>query len=528
MRTARRGSLQLRAAGGRALGFGRETSPARARRGSTGSMDGGDGAPVWYIDEVNSDEADSSPDAPWNALEQDSDGSSTLWDDESFDDYSPETNMPGHSDFAAAVSPPAVSGGGEGGSGSDSPDSTRWPGGEPPPKRQRAPAAAAPAVRPAADPSRLQSRRGPSLEFSEAYTLLTDPTKTCNGRRLDNMRGSDVQNQIFKETKAVRRLPGTDVWKITGGPKGGATAPNADGTWVRRAYGVVTLKNERGEQTGKVNYHQYTLHQSDPRGSESGAAAAVTAATPGAARIKRPPAEEDRASAATFSTFSSGASAGSGGDGTGDTGSRDYSRVKIFHLMPLQMSVSADSDATAAAANAPTAVGPVDTCVTAVAAPVVQMQTQTSEGTGNDGDTSHSELFRGMVRIEKPQTQSTWLRFDDENGLPAGSIEANGQGGIRLQSSDAGDFAEWYPRLELESTFEEGDVVALCPAPEGSRWHTSHLTRVTKGATMLGVISRKPIVAGSAPSATEDYAEGDIVAFTGRVPVKVVGRAKFG
>ena len=86
MRTARRGSLQLRAAGGRALGFGRETSPARARRGSTGSMDGGDGAPVWYIDEVNSDEADSSPDAPWNALEQDSDGSSTLWDDESFDD----------------------------------------------------------------------------------------------------------------------------------------------------------------------------------------------------------------------------------------------------------------------------------------------------------------------------------------------------------------------------------------------------------------------------------------------------------
>ena len=51
---------------------------------------------------------------------------------------------------------------------------------------------------------------------------------------------------------------------------------------------------------------------------------------------------------------------------------------------------------------------------------------------------------------------------------------------------------------------------------------------MTKGATMLGVVSRKPIVAGSAPSATEDYAEGDIVAFTGRVPVKVVGRAKFG
>eukprot|EP01047_Picozoa_sp_COSAG01_P050715 COSAG01_NODE_5155_length_4447_cov_8.318767_2_plen_1089_part_00 len=113
---------------------------------------------------------------------------------------------------------------------------------------------------------------------------------------------------------------------------------------------------------------------------------------------------------------------------------------------------------------------------------------------------------------------STFVRFD-KGGKVLGAIQESGRG-VKLLST-AGDVAEWH-RVRDDALaaggFQEGDVVGL--------WD-GELSRKTNGADMTGVITRKPMVAGSMPRAV-DMHEYDTVAYVGRVPVRVRGPAKSG
>ncbi len=105
---------------------------------------------------------------------------------------------------------------------------------------------------------------------------------------------------------------------------------------------------------------------------------------------------------------------------------------------------------------------------------------------------------------------------DDGKSIELGAIEKGGNG-ITMSSSQ-GDFAEWHPRVKMEPHFCEGDVVGFTPRGEITR-----LCSVS-GRMLLGVISRKAIVAGSAPPMAERDLY-DTVAYCGRVPVRVVPRS---
>lgn len=107
------------------------------------------------------------------------------------------------------------------------------------------------------------------------------------------------------------------------------------------------------------------------------------------------------------------------------------------------------------------------------------------------------------------------------HGVELGAIEQHGHG-VQLRSR-SGDFAECHPREEGEAPFEEGDVVGFIVKERGAMC----ITRVTTGAKMVGVISRRAIVQGKTPLPAEQHLY-DTVAYMGQVPVKVRGSVSSG
>ena len=83
--------------------------------------------------------------------------------------------------------------------------------------------------------------------------------------------------------------------------------------------------------------------------------------------------------------------------------------------------------------------------------------------------------------------------------------------GVKLESAQ-GDFAEWHQRVPGEPPFDEGDVVGF---------HRGRISRVTKRCEMLGIVSRKAVVEGSAPPVAQ-RSLWDTVAYCGVVPVKLI------
>eukprot|EP01043_Picozoa_sp_COSAG02_P038478 COSAG02_NODE_2969_length_7640_cov_2.657870_2_plen_1434_part_00 len=148
-------------------------------------------------------------------------------------------------------------------------------------------------------------------------------------------------------------------------------------------------------------------------------------------------------------------------------------------------------------------------------------------GGGKDGGAQHVQrLPNALGDVMRPLQllntgeQSPWITFHHhKSGEQMGAIQPSPDGrGINLKSR-AGDFAEWHPRAPGQVEFEAGDLVAL--GPHG-------LTRETKGARQLGIISRQMVVAGSVPETAEEQALGDTVAYTGRVMLKVRGKCSAG
>lgn len=98
------------------------------------------------------------------------------------------------------------------------------------------------------------------------------------------------------------------------------------------------------------------------------------------------------------------------------------------------------------------------------------------------------------------------------DGIELGAIVRH-NGGVTLESKQ-GDFAEWHRRAADEDPFEEGDVVGF---------RRGRISRKTHNCGMLGVVSRKAVVEGSAPPEGERHLY-DTVAYSGVVPVKLSRR----
>lgn len=84
--------------------------------------------------------------------------------------------------------------------------------------------------------------------------------------------------------------------------------------------------------------------------------------------------------------------------------------------------------------------------------------------------------------------------------------------------SGAGDYAEWLPKFDEREDLLPGEIVGVS---------SGRVSRFTKSADHLLVVSTSPIVLGNEPGADK---EGDyeMIAFMGQVPVRVVGRVSQG
>ena len=108
-----------------------------------------------------------------------------------------------------------------------------------------------------------------------------------------------------------------------------------------------------------------------------------------------------------------------------------------------------------------------------------------------------------------------FLSFE-KNGRCIGEITQSDAGGIMMQSK-AGDIAEWHELEDGEGDLGEGDIVAVVDG---------RVSRAgTAGARVLGVVSRKAMIEGSAVSLPSDGSGGrrETIAYAGRVPVNVRG-----
>eukprot|EP01043_Picozoa_sp_COSAG02_P053763 COSAG02_NODE_5986_length_3888_cov_3.618105_2_plen_580_part_00 len=103
---------------------------------------------------------------------------------------------------------------------------------------------------------------------------------------------------------------------------------------------------------------------------------------------------------------------------------------------------------------------------------------------------------------------------DSPNSIELGAVVRADQGGVKLVSTQ-GDFAEWHRMVDGELSLSEGDVVGF---------HRGRISRNTRHCSMLGIVSRKAVVEGSAPPAHERH-RYETVAYQGVVPVKVSNQA---
>lgn len=99
----------------------------------------------------------------------------------------------------------------------------------------------------------------------------------------------------------------------------------------------------------------------------------------------------------------------------------------------------------------------------------------------------------------------------DEDGMEMGAVIRHQDQGVQLLSQN-GDFAEWHRCAPGEAPFFEGEVV-------GFR-RNGLISRKTRGARMVGIITRQAVVEGSAPAQAERH-DFDTVAYSGVVPVRL-------
>ena len=116
-----------------------------------------------------------------------------------------------------------------------------------------------------------------------------------------------------------------------------------------------------------------------------------------------------------------------------------------------------------------------------------------------------------------PATSNNFITFILGNNTSVGAIQGNGSTSVELAGA-GNDYAEYLPRLDPAETIRAGDIVAV---------RSGHISKDTRGATQVMVVSDGPIVVGNDPG-EQARAAYERVAFIGQVSVRVRGPVKSG
>jgi len=163
--------------------------------------------------------------------------------------------------------------------------------------------------------------------------------------------------------------------------------------------------------------------------------------------------------------------------------------------------------------NAPATQLHVVASINANSAPSSHVAVIENSSTGTNADVLMLKLgFTG-----NPTSSNNFITFFRGNNTSVGAFEGNGTGGVVL-AGPGSDYAEWVPRLNANEQIDAGDIVAVVGG---------HITKDTRDATQVMVVSTGPIVVGNDPGedARANYAR---VAFIGQAMVKVRGPVRAG
>lgn len=108
---------------------------------------------------------------------------------------------------------------------------------------------------------------------------------------------------------------------------------------------------------------------------------------------------------------------------------------------------------------------------------------------------------------------SNFITFFNGGNTAIGRIEGNSANNT-VYITTGSDFAEWLPKINSNEYFEAWDIVGVF---EGK------ISKNTKGAQLVSVISDRAGFLGNAPETKEKENNGERVAFIGQVPVKIIG-----
>jgi hypothetical protein len=325
------------------------------------------------------------------------------------------------------------------------------------------------------------------LDTQTVYRLLADESQLCSGRRPDFLCEGDLGKVYIERSSGKvplvrkRRRPGTDKW-IQGTKLQPRQIDDHDQrqmdsqveVWLRTVYGTIQreqsglqAQHSRVDALPSFKYHQYELHFYR-------AGSTNVPSVDGAAHAKRQGTTE-----------------------RADT--PDWAQGTLYHVRtnsgrPIKLETGgASSGSVSSRTRTQIPIGPVE----ARPPPLL-----TRSGAALD--------------LQLQPSDDRWIQLKDVTGKDSGALLSGPHGPTLTGSS--GDFAEWHVRDPSEMPFDEGDVVAL--GEHG-------LTRSTRDARQLGVISRRAIVAGSRPDSSM-LPLYDQVAYTGRVPVKLRGAFRHG
>lgn len=122
------------------------------------------------------------------------------------------------------------------------------------------------------------------------------------------------------------------------------------------------------------------------------------------------------------------------------------------------------------------------------------------------------------VGTVNPTGASNFITFFDGGNTAIGRIEGNSANNT-VYVTTGSDFAEWLPKINSNEYFEAWDIVGVF---EGK------ISKTTKGAQLVSVISDRAGFLGNAPETKEEENTGERVAFIGQVPVKIIGTVNAG
>jgi hypothetical protein len=308
------------------------------------------------------------------------------------------------------------------------------------------------------------SSLGSPMQWDEAAAVmleqmvLTQPRYPSRPLKLDPQQ--EHHGIFMEQPKVSRRAVGSDTWVCSGGKKGGTDHWALDGSYgIRKRYGKVRQTGGRyyeygllyGSRDDPVEDKSICLFELFPASAPESGGAKPQGGTP-AAGAKQKRSGAPRAAAPRPLAPSSSAAA--------RLGLQAWQRAQRTAAQPATFVLASHADQQPAE-------------------PVVNVRMSVNIST------APTEARGGKASGFSP-SKTKFMSFQVESGgseIELGAIVRQGAG-VTLESGQ-GDFAEWHRRCDREPPFQEGDVIGFD--------RRGLISRKTRGATMLGVISRKAV-----------------------------------